>query len=66
MQRRDICPFSKASRLVMEPTQPPVKWMQGTFNTVKRPGREADHSLHLYALDLKILPLKKYGFKISG
>jgi hypothetical protein len=29
-----------------KPTQPPIQWVQGPlFLVVKRPGREADHSL---------------------
>jgi hypothetical protein len=30
----------------MGPTQPPIQWVPGAFSLgVKRPGREADHSL---------------------
>jgi hypothetical protein len=35
-----------ASRLDLGPTQPPIQWVLGApFPGVKRPGREADHSL---------------------
>jgi hypothetical protein len=35
-----------ASRTVLKPTQPPIQWVPGSLSlTVKRPGREADHSL---------------------
>jgi hypothetical protein len=33
--------FSKSSRPALGSTQPPIQWAPG----VKRPGREADHSL---------------------
>jgi hypothetical protein len=39
-QGRDIFLFVIAPRPVLEPTQPPVCWVQG----IKRPVREADHS----------------------
>jgi len=63
--KQDICSFSVACRLIMVSTQPHVKWIQRTFNGVKRPEREAGHSPHLYAVYLRLLPLKKYGFKSS-
>jgi hypothetical protein len=38
--------FSTASRLDLGPTQPPIQWVPGVLSpAVKRPGREADHSL---------------------
>jgi hypothetical protein len=38
--------FTTASRTVLGPTQPPIQWVPGAFTLgVKRPGREADHSL---------------------
>jgi hypothetical protein len=40
--------FTTASRTVLGPTQPSIQWVPGAFYLgVKRPGREADHSLHL-------------------
>jgi hypothetical protein len=34
------------SRPALGPTQPPIQWVPGTFPlSVKRPGREPDHSL---------------------
>jgi hypothetical protein len=37
--------FITASRIPMEPTQPPTQWVSGTLSLgVKRPGSEADHS----------------------
>jgi hypothetical protein len=37
--------FSKSSRPVLGPTQPPIQWVLGVLSPgVKRPGREADHS----------------------
>jgi hypothetical protein len=37
--------FTTASRMALEPTQPPIKWVLGTLSLgVKRPEREADHS----------------------
>jgi hypothetical protein len=36
------------SRLAVGPTQPPIQWIPGALSLgVKRPGREADHHLHL-------------------
>jgi hypothetical protein len=36
---------STSSRLALEPTQPPIKWVSGTLSPgLKRPGLEADHS----------------------
>jgi len=38
--------FTTASRTAVEPTQPPIQWVLGALSLeVKRPGREADHSL---------------------
>jgi hypothetical protein len=40
--------FSKTttSRTALGPTQPPIQWVPGVLSLgVKRPGREADHSL---------------------
>jgi hypothetical protein len=38
--------FSTSSRPAMEPIQPPIQWVPGAICTgIKRPGREADHSL---------------------
>jgi hypothetical protein len=38
--------FSMLSKPALEPTQPPFQWVQGAVSTgVKRPGREAVHSL---------------------
>jgi hypothetical protein len=37
----------------------------GLSTGLSGPGRKADHSPHLYAVYLKLLPLKKYGFKPS-
>jgi hypothetical protein len=35
-----------ASRTALGPTQPPIQWVSGVLSLgVKRPGREADHSL---------------------
>jgi hypothetical protein len=35
-----------ASSLALEPTQPPIHWVQGALSLgIKRLGREADHSL---------------------
>jgi hypothetical protein len=37
--------FPTASRPAVEPTQPPIQWLQGALSPrVKRPGRESDHS----------------------
>jgi hypothetical protein len=37
--------FTTASRTGLEPTQPPIQWLQGALSLgVKRAGREADHS----------------------
>jgi hypothetical protein len=36
--------FTTASRMALEPTQPPIQWVPGALSVgVKRPGREADH-----------------------
>jgi hypothetical protein len=38
--------FATASRPALMPTQSPIQWVPGAFSPeVKRPGREADHSL---------------------
>jgi hypothetical protein len=38
--------FTTASRTALEPIQPPIQWVPAApFLGVKRPGREADHSL---------------------
>jgi hypothetical protein len=40
--------FSTSSRSVLGPTQPPIQWVPRALSPeVKRPGREADHSLQL-------------------
>jgi hypothetical protein len=37
--------FSTSSRPALGPTQPPIQWVPGALSpSVKRPGREADHS----------------------
>jgi hypothetical protein len=37
--------FTTMSKMALEPTQPPIKWVPGALSLeVKRPGREADHS----------------------
>jgi hypothetical protein len=37
---------STASLLALEPTQPPIQWVTKAISLgVKRPGRQADHSL---------------------
>jgi hypothetical protein len=37
--------YATASRPILEPTQPPIQWIQGAlFASVKWPRREADHS----------------------
>jgi hypothetical protein len=43
--RGKISFVSVASRLALEPTQPPVQWLAAAVSPrVKRQGREADHS----------------------
>jgi hypothetical protein len=38
--------FTTASRMALGPTQPPIQWVSGALSLgVKRPEREADHSL---------------------
>jgi hypothetical protein len=38
--------FTTALRMALEPTQPPIQWVLGDLSLgVKRPGREAGHSL---------------------
>jgi hypothetical protein len=37
--------LTTASRTALGPTQPPIQWVLGALSLVKRPGREADHSL---------------------
>jgi hypothetical protein len=38
--------FTTASRTALGPTRPPIQWVLGALSlVVKRPGREADHSL---------------------
>jgi hypothetical protein len=42
----EIIFFNIASRKALEPTQPPIQWAPRTLSLgVKRPVREADHSL---------------------
>jgi hypothetical protein len=37
--------FTTASRTALEPTQPPIQWVQGALSPkVERPGRETNHS----------------------
>jgi len=37
--------FATASRPTLEPTESPIQWVLGAVSpSVKRPGREADHS----------------------
>jgi hypothetical protein len=39
------CLFITTSTTALEPTQPPIQWVQGALSLgVKRPGREADHT----------------------
>jgi hypothetical protein len=41
-----ICLFTAVSRPALGPTKPPIQWIPGALSVgVKRPGREADHSL---------------------
>jgi hypothetical protein len=43
---RGIFLFTTASRTDLRPTQPPIQWVSGVLSLgVKRPGREAEHSL---------------------
>jgi hypothetical protein len=45
--------FTTASRTALGPTQPLIQWVQGAISLgVKRPGREADHSLR-YSAEVK-------------
>jgi hypothetical protein len=38
--------LSTSSRPVLGPTKPPIQWVPGALSlALKRPGREADHSL---------------------
>jgi hypothetical protein len=38
--------FTTATRTALGPTQPPIQWVTGALSLgVKRPGREADHSI---------------------
>jgi hypothetical protein len=48
-QGQMIFPLSSVPRPALGPTQPPVQWVTGVLSPgVKaRPGRDADHSLHL-------------------
>jgi hypothetical protein len=42
---QDITLFSPSSRPTLEPTQPPIQWVEGALSPgVKRPGHEADYS----------------------
>jgi hypothetical protein len=44
-QRLGIFLFTTASRIALEPTQPPIQWVPGALSLgVKWPGCEADHS----------------------
>jgi hypothetical protein len=44
-QGLEIFLFTTASKMALEPTQPPIQWVPGVLSFgVKRPGREADHS----------------------
>jgi hypothetical protein len=45
-QEMRISLFTIASRPALEPTQPPIQWIPGALSVaLKRPAREADHSL---------------------
>jgi hypothetical protein len=45
-RRLRIFLFTIVSRKVLGPNQPPIQWVPGALSLwVKRPGREADHSL---------------------
>jgi hypothetical protein len=53
-QGQEVCIFSTASRPVLRPTQPAIQWVPGALSPgVKRPGREADHSLPSSAVSRK-------------
>jgi hypothetical protein len=62
-QEQKICLFSIASTPALEPTEPPVQWVEGAVSTgVKRQGREAGHSppsragvaeLYLHPIELR-------------
>jgi hypothetical protein len=58
--------FSTVSRLALGPTQPPIQLVAGALSLgVKRPGREADHSLYLMPrsrISRAIPPLPQYVF----
>jgi hypothetical protein len=58
--------FTAASRVALGPTQPPIQWVSGALSLgVKRPGREANHSLPSSA-EIKnawsYIPLPQYSF----
>jgi hypothetical protein len=43
--------YSTASRPALKPTQPSIQWVPRALSPgVKRPGREADYSLHLHLM----------------
>jgi hypothetical protein len=64
--------FSTSSRPALGYTQPPIQWVPGALSPgVKRPGREADHSLPTSAeikknIDLHIhVPIRLHGIVLS-
>jgi hypothetical protein len=69
--RGKIHPFSTASRPALGPTRPPIQRVPGQISPgVKRPKREADHSLP-YSGDVKnggatpLLPHTTYGVLLN-
>ena len=43
-RKQNISVFSKTSRPVLRPAQPPVQWLPGFLKGAKQPEREANHS----------------------